>query len=78
MRMSAILAMWPEQLVSILANWSQVVFLWNLSSIGLMVSVKTMLQYIVGTPIWATLAERSKVNLDLWNLCVVIISSEHI
>ena len=40
MRMSAILAVWPEQLVSILANWSQVVFLWNLSSIGLMVSEK--------------------------------------
>ena len=26
--------------------------------------------YVDGTPIWATLAERSNVNLDLWNLFI--------
>ena len=34
-----------------------------------------MFWYIDGTPIWATLAEGSKVNLDLWNLFIVIVSS---
>ena len=29
---------------------------------------------IDGTSICATLAERSKVNLDLWNLLIVIVS----
>ena len=42
MGMSAILVMRPKQFVSVLANSSQVVFIWNLSSIGLMVSEKTM------------------------------------
>ena len=51
-----------------------------MSSIGLVVSEKTMFKYVDGTPIWATLAERSKVNLDLWNLFIdtrLNISSEN-
>ena len=32
---------------------------------GQVVSEKTMFKYVDGTPIRATLAERSKVNLDL-------------
>ena len=43
-------------------------------SIGLVVSEKTMFKYVDGTPIWATFAERSKVNLDLWNLFIAIVS----
>ena len=39
-----------------------------------MVSEKVMFQYIDGTPIYLTLAERSKVNLDLWNLFIAIVS----
>ena len=39
-----------------------------------MVSEKTRFKYINGTPIRVTLAERSKVNLDLWNLFMVIVS----
>ena len=39
-----------------------------------MVSEKTMLVYIYGTPIRAALAERSKVNLDLWNLFIAIVA----
>ena len=27
----------------------------------------------MGLPIWATLAEKLKVNLDLWNLFIVIV-----
>ena len=27
-----------------------------------------------GTPIWVTLAEKLKVNLDLWNLFIAIVS----
>ena len=42
MGMSAILGMWPEQFVHILATLSKGVFVWNLSSIGLMVSEKTV------------------------------------
>ena len=42
MCMSAILGMWPEQYVYILANLSKGVFVWNLSLIALMVSEKTM------------------------------------
>ena len=38
------------------------------------VSEKVMFQYIDGTPIYLTLAERSKVNLDLWNLFIAIVS----
>ena len=33
-----------------------------------------MFKYIDGTTIWATLAERAKVNLDLWNLFIAIVS----
>ena len=36
--------------------------------------------YVDGTPIWATFAERSKVNLDLWKLFIdtrLNISSEN-
>ena len=39
-----------------------------------------MFKYVDGTPIWATLAERSKVNPDLWNLLIdtrLNISSEN-
>ena len=42
MGMVAILVMWPVQLVQILANLSYGVFIWNLSSIGLVVSEETM------------------------------------
>ena len=42
MGMSAILGMWPEQFVYILANLSKGAFIWNLSLIGLMVSEKTV------------------------------------
>ena len=28
----------------------------------------------MGLPIWATLAEKLKVNLDLWNLFIAIVS----
>ena len=35
--MSAILGMWPEQFVYILANLSKGVFIWNLSLIGQMI-----------------------------------------
>ena len=39
------------------------------------VSEKTMFYYVIdGTPIRVTLAERSKANLDLWNLFIVIVS----
>ena len=70
MGMLAILVMWPEQFISILANLSQVDFIWNLSSIGLMVSEKTMFYYIDGTPIWETFAERptSTFRTYLWSL----------
>ena len=37
-----------------------------------MVSEKTVL--IEGTTIWVALAERSKVNLDLWNLFIAIVT----
>ena len=39
-----------------------------------------MFKYVDGTPIWVTLAEMSKVNLDLWNLFIdtrLNISSEN-
>ena len=39
-----------------------------------MVCEETMFKYIDGTTIWATLAERAKVNLDLWNLFIAIVS----
>ena len=42
MGMSVILDMWPKQFVYILANLTKGVFIWNWSSIGLMVSEKTM------------------------------------
>ena len=38
-----------------------------------MVYEKTMFKYIDGTPIRVTLAERSKVNLNIWNLFIVIV-----
>ena len=41
MGMLAILVMWPEQFVQILANLSYGVFIYKLSSICLMVSEKT-------------------------------------
>ena len=34
-----------------------------------------MFQYVDGTPICAKLAEKLKVNLDLWNLFIAIVSS---
>ena len=34
-----------------------------------------MFEYIDGTPIKATTAEKSKVNFDLWNLFIAIVSS---
>ena len=33
-----------------------------------------MFWYVDGTPIWATLADKLKVNLDLWNLFIAIVS----
>ena len=48
MEMFAILVLWPQQFVSTLANLSQVVFIWNFSSIGLMVSEKTMFNTLIG------------------------------
>ena len=42
MGMSAILVMWTKQFAQILANLLKGVFIWNLSSIGPMVSEKTM------------------------------------
>ena len=40
-----------------------------------MVSEKTMFKYIDDvTPIWATLAEWSMVNIHLWNLFTTIVS----
>ena len=39
-----------------------------------MVCEKTMFNYIDGTIIWATLVEKTKVNLDLWNLFIAIVS----
>ena len=45
MGMLAILGMWPEQFVYILATLSKGVFIWNLSLIGLMVSEKTVKIY---------------------------------
>ena len=39
-----------------------------------------MFKFVDGTPVWATLAERSKVNLELWNLFIdtrLNISSEN-
>ena len=42
MGMVAILVMWTVQLVKILANLSWGVFIWNLSSIGLVASEETM------------------------------------
>ena len=45
-----------------------------------MVSEKTMFKYVDGTLKWANLAERSKVNLDIWNLFIdtrLNISSEN-
>ena len=66
----AILVMWPVHLVKILANLSSGLFIWNLSSNGLVVSEETMFWCVEGTPIWATLAEKLKVNLDLWNLFI--------
>ena len=38
-----------------------------------MVSEETMFWSVDGTPIWATLAEKLKVNLDLWNLFIAIV-----
>ena len=46
----------------------------KLSSNGLVVSEETMFWCVDGTPIWATLAEKLKVNLDLWNLFIAIVS----
>ena len=40
MHMLAILVMWPEQFIQILANSLYGVFIWNLSSIGTMISEK--------------------------------------
>ena len=40
----------------------------------LVVSEKIMFEYIDGIPIWVNLAERWKVNLDIWNLFKVIVS----
>ena len=45
-----------------------------MSSIGLLVSEETMFKCVDGTPIWATFAEKLKVNLDLWNLFKAIVS----
>ena len=74
MGMSAILGMWPKHFVYILATLSKGVFIWNLSLIGLMVSEKTVFfKYIYGDPIWVTSSERSKVNLDLWDLFIAIV-----
>ena len=39
-----------------------------------MVSEETLFYCVGGTPIWATLAEKLKVNLDLWNLFKAIVS----
>ena len=39
-----------------------------------MVSEETMFWCVDGTPIWATLAEKLKVNLDFWNLFIAIVS----
>ena len=39
-----------------------------------MICKKTMFKYIDWTPKWATKAERSKVNLDLLNLFIAIVS----
>ena len=39
-----------------------------------MVSEETMFWCVDGTPIWAALAEKLKVNLDLWNLFIAIVS----
>ena len=35
---------------------------------------KTKFYYIDGTIVWATSAEMAKVNLDLWNLFIAIVS----
>ena len=45
-----------------------------MSSNGLVVSEETIFWCVDGTPIWATLAEKWKVNLDLWNLFIAIVS----
>ena len=39
-----------------------------------MVFEETMFWCVDGTPIWAPLAEKLKVNLDLWNLFIAIVS----
>ena len=39
-----------------------------------LVSEKTIFKYIDGTTIRGNLAERSKVNLDLWSLFIAIVS----
>ena len=38
-----------------------------------MVSEKIIFEYIDENPIWVTSAERSKVNLDLWDLFIAIV-----
>ena len=39
-----------------------------------MVFEETMSWCVDGTPIWGTLAKKLKVNLDLWNLFIAIVS----
>ena len=36
--------------------------------------LRKLFKYIDGTPIWETMAERSKVNLNLWILFIAIVT----
>ena len=75
MEMAAILIMWP-----LIFYYKYTPF--NLWSLHMKFEFnwrsdfweKKLLKYIYGTPIWETLAERSKVNLDLWNLFIAIVT----
>ena len=58
-----------------MANLLQEIFILNLSSIVPVISEKNYILNIDGTPIYANLAEKSTINLDLWNLFIAIISS---
>ena len=74
MGMVATLVMWKKYFVQILANLANGVFTWNLSSIGPIVCEKTYVLIYWWDSNMRDLAERSKVNLDLWNLFIAIVS----
>ena len=66
MGMAAIIVMWPLIFViNLLLSTMKFELDWFL---------RKLFKYIDGTPIWEILADRSKVNLDFWNLFIAIVT----